>query len=79
MVNLTAHLLTIELPSNIYRLEVQNKYIPLDYGTKINGGIFDYTHFGKSMFKPIIYWTNHKRTHMITYRKEINRAELRKA
>ena len=69
----------IELPPNIYRLKIQNKYIPLDYGTGIDGGIFDYTNFGKSMFKPTIYWKNHKRTDMITYSEEINHAELEKA
>ena len=52
--NLTAHSLIIDITPKIYTLKVQNKYIPLDYGIKINGGIFDYTHFGKSMFKPTI-------------------------
>ena len=65
--NLTAHSLIIEIPPKIYRLKVQNKYIPLDYGTKIDGGIFDYTHFGKSIFKPTIDWNNHKCTDIITY------------
>ena len=70
--NPTAHSLIIELPPKIYRLKVQNKYITLDYGSKIDGGIFDYIHFRKSMFKPTIDWANHKRTDMITYSKEIN-------
>ena len=70
--NLTAHSLIIEVPPNIYRLKVQNKYIHLDYGTKINGGVFDYTHFVKSMFKLTIDWTNHKHTDIITYSKEID-------
>ena len=78
MNNLTAHLLIIEIPPNIYRLKVQNKYIPLDYGTKIDGGIFDYTHFGKYTFKPTINWKNHKRTDMITYSEEIDRSKLGK-
>ena len=77
--NLSSHSLIIELPPNAYRLKVQNKYIPLDYGTEIYGGIFDYTHFGKSMFKPTTDWTNHKRTDMIPYIEEIDRAELEKA
>ena len=79
MNNLTAHSLIIGLPQKIYRLKVQNKYIPLYYGTKIDRGIFDYTHFGKSVFKPTIYWKNHKRTDMVTYSKEIDRAELEKS
>ena len=36
--NLKSHSLIIELPQNIYRLKVQNKYIYLDYGIKIDGG-----------------------------------------
>ena len=77
--NLTAHSLIIELPPNIYSLKVQNKYIPLEYCTKINGGIFDYNHFVKSMFKPTSDWKNHKSTDMITYSEEINWAELGKS
>ena len=69
----------IELPPKIYRPKVQNKYIPLNYGTKIDGGIFDYTHFGKYTFKPTINWKNHKRTDMITYIEEIDRDELEKS
>ena len=52
--NLTDHSLIIDPPPKIYRLKVQNKYIPLEYGTKIDRGTFDYTHFGKSMFNPNI-------------------------
>ena len=77
--NLAAHSMIIELPPKIYRPKVQNKYIPLDYGTKIDGGIFDYTHFGKSMFKTTIDGTNHKRTEMITCSKEIDPDELEKS
>ena len=76
---MTAHLLIIDLPPEIYKLKVQDKYIPLDYGTKIEGGIFDYTHFEKSMFNPTIDWTNHKHTDTITYSKDINRSELEKS
>ena len=78
MNNLTAHSLIIDITPKIYTLKVQNKYIPLDYGIKINGGIFDYNHFGKSMFKPTIDWTNHKRTDIITCSEDIDRAELEK-
>ena len=78
MNNLTAHLLIIEIPPNIYRLKVQNKYIPLDYGTKIDGGIFDYTHFVNSVFKPTIDWMNHKCTERINYSEEIDLSELEK-
>ena len=79
MDSLAAHSLIIELPPNIYRTKAQNKYILLDYGTEIDGGLFDYTHFGNSMFKPSIDWTNHKRTGIITYSEEIDWAELEKA
>ena len=76
MENLTDHSLIIEPPPKIYRLKVQNKYIPLDYVTKIDGGIFYYTHF---FFNPTIDWTNYKRTYMITYSEEIDRPELEKS
>ena len=78
MDNLTAQSLIIEIPPNIYRLKVQNKYIHIGYGTKIDGGIFEYIHLGKSMFKQTIDWTNHKRTKTITYSEDIDRAELEK-
>ena len=79
MDNLTAHLLIIEIPINIYRLKVQNKYIPLDYVTEMEGGILYYTHFRKFMFNPAIDWTNHKRTYITTYSKDIDQAELGKS
>ena len=68
----------IELPWKIYRLKVQNKYIPSDYGTEIDGCIFDYTHFRKSIFNPTIDWRDHKFTDMITYSEEIDLPELKK-
>ena len=69
MDNLTAHSLIIEIPPKIYRIKVKNNYIPLNYGTEIDGDIFDYTHFGKYMFKPTIDWMNHKGADIITYSK----------
>ena len=77
--NLTAYLLIVELPQKIYMFKFQDKYIPLDYVIDIDRGIFDYTHFGKSMCKPASDWTNNNCTDMIIYSEEIDRAALEKS
>ena len=53
--------------NKIWRPEVQNRYIPLDYSDEIVSGLFDYTHYGKSVFKPKVDCKAHTRNDIITY------------
>ena len=44
-----------------------NRYIPLDYSDDIDDGFFDYTQYGKAVFKPRVNWKAHTRNDIITY------------
>ena len=57
----------IDNPNNIWRPKVQNRYIPLDYPDDIDKGLFDYTHYGKLVFKPKVDWNSLTRNDIITY------------
>ena len=60
-------ILMIDKPKKIWMPKVKNQYIPLDYSDDIYNGFFDYTHYGKSVFKPKFYWKAHTRNDVITY------------
>ena len=57
----------IDNPQKIWRHKVQNRYIPLDYLNDIDNGLFDYTHYGKSVIKPKVDWKAHTQNGIITY------------
>ena len=42
----------IDTPKKIWIHKVKNRYILLDYSDDIDNGFFDYTHYGKAVFKP---------------------------
>ena len=42
----------IYTPKKIPRSKVRKRYIPLDYSDDTDGGFFDFTHYGKEVFKP---------------------------
>ena len=56
-----------DTPKNIWRPKVKNRYIPLDYLDDIDDGLFDYTNYGKSVFKQKVFWKAHTRNDIITY------------
>ena len=45
----------------------ENKYIVLDYSDDIYDDIFDYTIYGKSLFKPNLYWEYRNRDNAILF------------
>ena len=47
-------------PKKIWRPKVKNLYIPIDYSDDIYNGFFDYTHYGKALFKPKVDWKAEK-------------------
>ena len=57
----------IDTPKMIWIDTVQNRYIPLDYSDDIDDGFFDYTHYGKSVFKQKVNWKSHTWNDSITY------------
>ena len=65
-------------PRKIWRSKVKNWYITLDYSDDIDDGFFDYTQYGKSLFKPKVDCKVHTRNDMITYNNSEDRDELTK-
>ena len=55
-----------------------NRYIPLDYSDDIDDGFFDYTQYGKAVFKPRVNWKAHTRNDIITYNHAYDWYELNK-
>ena len=68
--------LIIEVPIKVWRPKMENRYKPLEYSTDIDDGMFDYTHYGKTVYKPRTDWTNHRRTDLISYNPASDKAEL---
>ena len=66
----------INIPPKIYRPKPENKYIPLDYGTEIDDGVFDYAHYGKTVFRPSKRWADKERDDLIAFDEENDLAEL---
>ena len=44
----------IYAPKKIWRPKVKNRYISLYYSDDIYNGFFDYTNYGKAVFKPLV-------------------------
>ena len=42
----------IETPPKIWRPKIKSKYIPVDSLSDVDDGLFDYTHYGKCVFRP---------------------------
>ena len=68
----------IKDPLKIWRPKVKHKYTSIGNGTDIDGGIFDYTNYGNTVFKPKLDWNNHKITDIVRYDHEKYWAELKK-
>ena len=61
------NILMFHTPKNIWRPKVKNQYIPLDYSDDIEYGFFDCYHYGKAVFKPMVYWKAYTWNVIITY------------
>ena len=70
--------LAIELPTKVWRPKVLNKYIPVDYSDDIDEGVFDYKHYGKTVFRPKMKWAERSRSDLILFNKMMDTAELEK-
>ena len=55
-----------------------NKYAPIDYSDDIDEGVFNYSHYGKTVFRPKLYWTDRPRHGLITFETKKDIAELDK-
>ena len=64
------------MPPKIWRPKPQNRYIPLDYGDDVDEGVFDFAHFGKTVFRPKIRWADKPRHDIIQYDKLKDEEEL---
>ena len=71
-----ASLYVIDVPPKIWRPKPVNRYIPIDYGTDIDDGMFDYSHYGKTVFRPTIKWSGSQRTDIILFDKSADSKEL---
>jgi len=65
------------MPPKIWRLQPDNRYIPLDYGTKIDDGVFDYSHYGNMVYCPKLRWANRDRLDIIQFNKVDDLVELK--
>ena len=53
-----AEILAIELPTKIRRPKALNNYAPVDYSDDIDEGVFDYSHYSKTIFRPNLKWAD---------------------
>jgi len=71
-----ASICVIEMPPKIWRPKPENKYIPLDYGTDIDDGVFDFSHYGHTDFRPTDRWADRDRTDIIKFDEAEDLVEL---
>ena len=50
----------------------------MEYSDDINDGVFDYTYYGKAMYRPKVKWAERPRTDLIIFDKVVDTAELEK-
>ena len=60
----------------MWRPKVINRYIPTDYSSDIDEGIFDYKCYGKAVFRPIFQWKDTDRQDLISYQENKDSEEL---
>ena len=74
----SAAILVIELPTKVWHPKVLNKYDPIDYSDNIDESIFDYSHYGKTVFRPKLKRADRPRHNLITFETKKDIAELEK-
>ena len=60
----------------MWRPEVINRYIPVDYSSDIDEGFFDYKCYGKAVFRLISKWKYTDRQDLISYQEDKDSEEL---
>ena len=66
----------IEVPPKLWRPKQVNKYVPLEYADDIEEGVFDFVHYGKTVFRPNIQWKDRVRDDIIMYKKSAHEEEM---
>ena len=66
----------IEVPPKFWRPKQVNKYVPLEYADDIEEGVFDFVHYGKTLFRPNIQWKDRVRDDIILYNKSAHKEEM---
>ena len=66
----------IDVPPKIWRPKPENKYIPLDYATDVNEGVFDFAHHGNTIFRPRKRWADKARDDLIPFDAENDMDDL---
>ena len=66
----------IDVPPKIWRPKPENKYIPLDYATDVDEGVFDFAHHGNTVFRPRKRCADKERDNLITFDAENDMADL---
>ena len=67
----------IEVPPKFWRPKKVNKYVPLEYADDIEEGVFDFVHYGKTVFGPNIQWKDRVRDDIILYYKSAHEEEMK--
>lgn len=55
-----------------------NKYLHIEYTNDIDEVVFNYSHYGKAVFKPILQWTDESRFYLNNFNTTNDVAELNK-
>ena len=66
----------IEVPPKFWRPKQVNKYVPLEYADDIKEGVFDFLHYGKTVFRPNIQWKDRVCDDIILYDKSAHEEEI---
>ena len=73
-----ADILAIDLTTKVWRPKVLNKYVPVDYSDDIDEGVFDYSRYSKTVFRPKLKRADRPRHNLITFETTKYLAELDK-
>ena len=68
----------IKVPPKFWRPTQVNKYVSLDYADDVNKGIFDFKHYGKTVFRLNTKWKDRGRDDIIMYNKSAHEEEMNK-
>ena len=67
-----------EVPLEVWRPKVQNKYITPDYTNDVDEGVFDFEQYGKALYRPQQTWKEGSDKNLITFNNDKNGKELNK-
>ena len=67
----------ITLPPKVWRPKPISLYIPVDYANDIDDGVFNYSNYGHTIFRPKKKWADHSRTDIISFDEKLDVKELK--